>query len=176
MDSAAGHRYADWMLRNHLLTHPQNDAALTTEFLPGEGVQLRRRDRHPHVIRMEQAGVPTYQELIFVGQMDELRENGAVLRRFMQAMARGARALERDPAVGVDALVKANPDLDRGLQMASVKATMPVFFPSNPKFPWGYQNADEWRAYGQWMVDQGLIKTLPTPTSLTNEYLPGRGI
>lgn len=141
-----------------------------------EGVQLRRRDRHPHVIRMEQAGVPTYQELVFVGQMDVLRDKGATLRRFMQAVARGAEALRKDPSVGIDALLKANPDLDRGLQEASVKATLPVFFPSDPKFPWGYQNADEWRAYGQWMVDQGLIKALPTPTSLTNEYLPGRGI
>ncbi len=141
-----------------------------------EGVQLRRRDRHPHIIRMEQAGVPTYQELVFVGQMDVLRDKGATLRRFMQAVARGAEALRKDPSVGIDALLKANPDLDRGLQEASVKATLPVFFPSNPKFPWGYQNADEWRAYGQWMVDQGLLKALPTPTSLTNEYLPGRGI
>jgi len=141
-----------------------------------EGVQLRRQHKHPRIIRMEQAGVPTYQELIFVGQMDTLRERGPALRRFMQAMARGARALKRDPSVGIDALLKANPDLDRGLQEASVRATMPAFFPSNPRFPWGYQNADEWRAYGQWMVDNGLIKRLPTPTSLTNEYLPGSGI
>jgi len=26
------------------------------------------------------------------------------------------------------------------------------------------------------MLDNGLIKRLPTPTSLTNEFLPGRGI
>jgi putative hydroxymethylpyrimidine transport system substrate-binding protein len=141
-----------------------------------EGVQLERQGRKPTIIHMEQTGVPTYQELIFVGQMDALRTNGTVMRRFMQAMAEGAKALRKNPNIGVDALVKANPDLDRGLQLAQVNATMSSFFPANPKFPWGYQNADEWKAYGQWMLQQGLVQRLPTPTSLTNEYLPGRGI
>jgi putative hydroxymethylpyrimidine transport system substrate-binding protein len=141
-----------------------------------EGVQLRREHKKPTIIRMEDAGVPTYQELVFVADTDRLRDRGAVMRRFVQAVARGAKALKADPNVGVDALVKANPDLDRGLQLASVKATLPVFFPENPSFPWGYQNSDEWKAYGQWMVDNGLLSKLPSPTSLTNEFLPGRGI
>jgi putative hydroxymethylpyrimidine transport system substrate-binding protein len=141
-----------------------------------EGVQLRRQHKHPTIIHMEQAGVPTYQELIFVARQEDLRSRGAVMRRFLQALARGAKAVRENPEVGVDPLLKANPDLDRGLQLASVKATLPAFFPQNTSFPWGYQNADEWRAYGQWMLDNGLVKRLPTPTSMTNEFLPGRGI
>jgi putative hydroxymethylpyrimidine transport system substrate-binding protein len=143
-----------------------------------EGVQLRREHKKPTIIRMEQAGVPTYQELIFVANNDRLREKGVgdVTRRFLQAVSRGAKAVKADPEVGVDALVQANPDLDRAFQLASLKATLPVFFPENQTFPWGYQNADEWKAYGQWMVDNGLIEAIPTPTSLTNEFLPGRGI
>jgi putative hydroxymethylpyrimidine transport system substrate-binding protein len=141
-----------------------------------EGVQLRREHRRPTIIRMEQVGVPTYQELIFVARQEDLRNRGAVMRRFVQAVARGAKAVRKDPKLGVDPLVKANKDLDPALQLDAVKATLPVLFPDNPAFPWGYQNADEWRAYGQWMLDNGLIKRLPTPTSLTNEFLPGRGI
>jgi putative hydroxymethylpyrimidine transport system substrate-binding protein len=143
-----------------------------------EGVQLRRQKKHPTIIRMEEAGVPTYQELVFVANNDRLQEKGRgdVMRRFVQAVARGAKAVKADPNAGVDPLVKANPDLDRALQLDQVQATLPVFFPSNPRFPWGYQNADEWKAYGQWMLDNGLISRLPTPTSLTNEFLPGRGI
>jgi putative hydroxymethylpyrimidine transport system substrate-binding protein len=141
-----------------------------------EGVQLRRRHKHPTIIRMEQVGVPTYQELVFVARTDELRSRGEVMRRFLQAVSQGAKAVRKDPNTGVDPLVKANKNLDRGLQLDSVRATLPAFFPADPKFPWGYQNADEWRAYGKWMVDNGLLKTMPTPTSLTNEFLPGRGI
>lgn len=141
-----------------------------------EGVQLRRAHKHPTIIHMEQAGVPTYDELIFVARQQELRHNGPVLRRFLQAVSRGARAVRKDPNLGIDPLMKANPDLDRGLQEASVRATMPVFFPSDPRFPWGFQNTDEWDAYGTWMLRNGLIQHAPAPTSLTNEYLPGRGI
>jgi putative hydroxymethylpyrimidine transport system substrate-binding protein len=143
-----------------------------------EGVQLRRQHKKPTIIRMEDAGVPTYQELVFVADTDRLRDKGVgdVMRRFVQAVARGAKAVKADPSAGVDPLVKANPDLDRALQLDQVNATLPVFFPENPKFPWGYQNADEWKVYGQWMVDNGLISKLPSPTSLTNEFLPGRGI
>jgi putative hydroxymethylpyrimidine transport system substrate-binding protein len=143
-----------------------------------EGVQLQREHKDPTIIKMDEVGVPTYQELIFVADTDRLREKGvgSVMRRFLQAVSRGAKAVKADPNVGADALVKANPDLDRGLQLASIKATLPVFFPENETFPWGYMNADEWKAYGQWMLDNKLVATLPTATSLTNEFLPGRGI
>jgi putative hydroxymethylpyrimidine transport system substrate-binding protein len=143
-----------------------------------EGVQLQREHKKPTVIRMDQAGLPTYQELVFVADNDKLQEKGVgnVMRRFLQAVARGAKAVKADPNVGADALVKADPDLNRDFTLATIKATLPVFFPDDPSFPFGYQNADEWEAYGQWMLSNGLIKRLPTPTSLTNEFLPGRGI
>jgi len=143
-----------------------------------EGVQLQRQHKDPTIIRMDQAGVPTYQELIFVANMDRLRQKGVgpIMRRFLQAVARGAKAVKADPELGADAMVKADKDLDRATQLAQIKATLPVFFPENPKFPWGYQNADEWKAYGQWMLDNKLVKALPRATSLTNEFLPGRGI
>lgn len=143
-----------------------------------EGVQLQRQHKNPTIIKMDEAGVPTYQELIFVADMDKLRTKGygAIMRRFLQAVSRGAKAVKADPALGADALVAADKDLDRETTLAQVKATLPVFFPENTSFPWGYQNADEWKAYGQWMLDNKLVKALPRATSITNEFLPGRGI
>jgi putative hydroxymethylpyrimidine transport system substrate-binding protein len=143
-----------------------------------EGVQLQRQHKDPDIIKMDEAGVPTYQELVFVGQMDKLRAKGygAIVRRFMQALSRGAKAVKADPALGADALAEADHDLDRATTLAQVQATLPVFFPDNPSFPFGYMNADEWKAYGQWMLDNKLVQSLPTATSITNEFLPGRGI
>ncbi|HET6508334.1 MAG TPA: ABC transporter substrate-binding protein [Baekduia sp.] len=143
-----------------------------------EGVQLQRRHKDPTIIKMDEAGIPTYQELVFVANNEKLQEKGvgAVMRRFLQAVSRGASAVKADPAVGADALVKADPDLDRATVLAQIKATLPVFFPESSAFPWGYMNADEWAAYGQWMLKNKLVKTLPTATSITNEFLPGRGI
>ena len=141
-----------------------------------EGVQLQRQHKDPTIIKMDEVGVPTYQELVFVADNEKLRRRASAGR--CAASCRRSRAAPRrvkaDPAVGADALVKADADLDRGLQLAAIKATLPVFFPENASFPWGYMNADEWRAYGQWMLDNKLVETLPTPTSITNEFLPGR--
>jgi putative hydroxymethylpyrimidine transport system substrate-binding protein len=143
-----------------------------------EGVQLQRQHKDPTIIKMDEAGVPTYQELVFVAGQDRLQEKGygAIMRRFMQAMSRGAKAVKANPQLGADALTSADNDLDPATTLAQVKATLPVFFPSNTAYPWGFMNADEWKTYGQWMVTNRLVNTLPTPTSITNEFLPGRGI
>jgi putative hydroxymethylpyrimidine transport system substrate-binding protein len=95
-----------------------------------EGVQLAREKKDPSIIRMEQAGVPTYDELVLVAEQDELGTAGKVFRRFLQALRQGTEAVRADPPTPAwTPLLKANPDLERGLQAAVVKATLPVFFP-----------------------------------------------
>jgi putative hydroxymethylpyrimidine transport system substrate-binding protein len=141
-----------------------------------EGLELKKRGKKPWIAPVDEVGVPDYQELIFVSQMDDLKENGKMLRRFMQAMAEGAKSLKADPTPAVDALLAANRGLDRASTTASVTATIPVFTPDDDRFPWGFMDTRDWEAYGNWLLENGLIKSAPTPTSLTNEYLPGRGI
>jgi putative hydroxymethylpyrimidine transport system substrate-binding protein len=141
-----------------------------------EGIQLARAHKHPTIIRMDRAGVPTYDELVLVGSEQELAKRGELVRRFMQALQAGTRAVHNDPAAGVDPLVKANPDLDRGRQLASVKATLAAFLPAKPSQPYGYMDAAQWRAYGKWMLANGLVARLADPAmAFTNEFLPGEG-
>ena len=155
----------------------QVDATLGA-FWNYEGVDLQRRGRHPEILRMEDVGVPTYNELIFVARRSDLDEEGASrLRRFLQATARGHQLLERQPQAGVDALLEADPGLDRGLQEAAVKATLPVFFPEDDERPFGYQDPAQWAAYERWMRDSGLLKQPQAERApLTNEFLPGEGL
>jgi putative hydroxymethylpyrimidine transport system substrate-binding protein len=143
-----------------------------------EGVDLSRRKRDPKILRMEELGVPTYNELIFAVRRDSLDEDGASrLRRFLQATARGHELVKNDPAVGVDALLEADDGLDRGLQTDAVRATRPVFFPEDEERPFGFQDPDEWAAYERWMRDAGLLKRPPSERApLTNEFLPGEGL
>jgi putative hydroxymethylpyrimidine transport system substrate-binding protein len=154
----------------------QVDATLGA-FWNYEGVDLERRDRDPEILRMEDLGVPTYNELVFVARRSDLDEDGASrLRRFLQATARGHELLERRPEAGVDALLAADGGLDRGLQEAAVRATLPVFFPEDDELPFGYQDPAEWVAYERWMRDQGLLKQPAGRAPLTNEFLPGEGL
>jgi putative hydroxymethylpyrimidine transport system substrate-binding protein len=140
-----------------------------------EGIQLQRMHKRPQIIRMENAGVPTYNELVFVATDATVRKRGELLRRFVQAVQSGARAVQADPAAGVDPLVAASKDLDRPLQLAAVKATLPVFFPEDDDRPYGYQDPQEWEAYGEWMRANKLITRPPTSAAFTNEFLPGEG-
>ncbi|HEY8637657.1 MAG TPA: ABC transporter substrate-binding protein [Solirubrobacteraceae bacterium] len=141
-----------------------------------EGIQLERRHKAPAVIPVDRAGVPTYDELVIVARAGELRRDGPRYRTFLRALAQGYGSLRRNPAAGVDALVKANRDLDRGLQLAAVKKTLPAFFPSDRARPFGYQDPAQWAAFGRWMAANKLIKQPPAGRALTNEFLPGQGL
>jgi putative hydroxymethylpyrimidine transport system substrate-binding protein len=144
-----------------------------------EAIQLQQEHKRPKVIRMETVGVPTYDELVIVARQSDLdaKSGGAKIRRFMRALAQGMKALKQDPNTGIAPLLRANRDLDRRLQEASVKATMPVFFPADTSKPFGYMNPSEWATYGDWMARNRLLERPPDAASaLTNEFLPGQGV
>jgi putative hydroxymethylpyrimidine transport system substrate-binding protein len=139
-----------------------------------EGIQLAQQKKHPTVIPVDRAGVPTYDELVFVATRKAAREKGNEIRRFLRAVTAGYQSARRDPAAAVKALVASNRDLDPKLQLASVKAT--PFFPAGGR-PFGYQDARLWAAYGDWMLRNQLLTRPPNAgDALTNEFLPGQGV
>jgi putative hydroxymethylpyrimidine transport system substrate-binding protein len=141
-----------------------------------EGVQLRLEKQHPQIIRMENVGVPTYQELVIVARRQDLGKGGERVRRFVRALGQGQAALRANPAAEVQPLLKANPDLDPKLQLESVKATLPVLFPPAGK-PFGWMDSAQWATYGDWMYSNKLLSRPPNAArALTDEFLPGQGL
>jgi putative hydroxymethylpyrimidine transport system substrate-binding protein len=142
-----------------------------------EAVQLAQLHKHPNVIHMEQVGVPNYDELVVVVRKNTIVNHPDLVRRFVQALGRGYEAVRRDPQTAVDNLVHASSGLDPKLQLASVTATLPAFFPAKPADPWGWQDPKQWAAYGQWMLSHHLISN---PNAVldasTNELLAGQGL
>jgi len=141
-----------------------------------EGVQLRQAGKRPHIVRMEQVGVPTYDELILVARKDTLAKRGDDVRAFVQALARGYAAARADPRAAADALVRAAPDLNPRFALASVKASLPAFFPADSSKPFGWQDPKAWSAYGRWMFEHNLLGVAPNAgsTAITNEFLAGQ--
>jgi putative hydroxymethylpyrimidine transport system substrate-binding protein len=141
-----------------------------------EAIQLAQMRKHPNVIQMDTVGVPTYNELVLVVREKELATNADEIRRFVQALARGYESVRASPQAAVQNLVHANSGLDPKLQLASVRATLPAFFPAG-NHPWGWQDAGQWNAYGQWMLNQHLISQPGAVVDAsTNELLAGQGI
>jgi putative hydroxymethylpyrimidine transport system substrate-binding protein len=141
-----------------------------------EGIQLALAHKHPKIIQIQNAGVPNYDELVLVVRQDEARRDGPMLRAFLQALTRGENAVRADPAQGVKPLLEAAPDLDKRLQLASVRHTLPAAFPSDASKPFGFQDPAQWQAFGRWMLTNGLITHVPAAMlEMTNEFLPGQG-
>jgi putative hydroxymethylpyrimidine transport system substrate-binding protein len=142
-----------------------------------EGIQLALAKRSPTVIPVDRAGVPTYSELVLVVREDEAQSRGAEIRAFLQALTRGEEAVRANPSHAVAELVKANPDLDPRLQLASVHHSLSAFFPANASLPFGYQDPAAWDAFGNWMYSHHLVTLPPSAAkALTNEFLPGQGL
>jgi putative hydroxymethylpyrimidine transport system substrate-binding protein len=141
-----------------------------------EAIQLAQMHKRANVIRMDRVGVPSYDELVVVVRAGTIVNHPDLVRRFVQGLARGYESTRSDPTGAVQNLVKASPGLDQKLQLASVRATLPVFFPSG-SHPWGWQDPARWNAYGRWMLSQHLISnsTMLVGAS-TNELLAGQGV
>jgi putative hydroxymethylpyrimidine transport system substrate-binding protein len=151
------------------------DAALGA-FWNYEGVDLRLRGKRPRIIRIEEAGVPTYNELVLVANADALKRDSDKIRAFIGAISRGTRDLRRDPNGAIEGLLKANPDLDPRLQWASVRVTLPLFFPPEGK-PFGWQDPSQWDAFSAWMKENQLLENPADPrSSFDNDLLPGAGL
>jgi len=141
-----------------------------------EAIQLQQAGRHPNVIHVENAGVPNYDELVLVTTEKALANKTSELRAFVQALGRGYQSVRANPQAGVNALTSANPSLSPKLQLASVKATLPSFFPATANRPWGWMTSSQWTSYGQWMLSRHLISNPATIVGAsTDQLLAGHG-
>jgi putative hydroxymethylpyrimidine transport system substrate-binding protein len=141
-----------------------------------EGTDLRLRGKRPQIIRMEDAGVPTYNELVLVANGDALERDNGKLRAFIGALSRGTRDLRENPDEAIEGLLEANPDLDPELQRAVVRVTLPLFFPPEGR-PYGWQDPEQWDAFSAWMTDSDLLQQPPDPAAAhDNKLLPGAGL
>lgn len=144
-----------------------------------EAIQLEQMHKHPVVIPVDQAGVPTYDELVLVVREDEAHTRGQELRSFLQALWHGERRAQANPSEAADLIVKANPDAERKLQVSAIGRTSPATVPSDSSKPYGWQDPTAWERFGHWMFAHHLLRSDPNAGGLppfTNEFLPGQGI
>ena len=138
-----------------------------------EGVDLRERGKAPVVTPVDQLGVPTYDELVFVANRGKLEEDPEKFRLFLAALERGTEAAAEKPGEATTAITEANPDLEPKLAAAEVKATLPLLSVRSGDQPYGYMDPQEWETFAGWMRDNGLIESLPKASELLDDgYLP----
>lgn len=138
-----------------------------------EGIDLRERGKGPVVTPVDQLGVPTYDELVFVANREKLAEEPEKFRLFLAALERGTTAAAENPGAATKAVTEANPDLEPKLTAAEVQATLPLLSAREGKQPYGYMDPKQWEAFVGWMRDNRLIESLPKAGELLDDgYLP----
>jgi ABC-type nitrate/sulfonate/bicarbonate transport system substrate-binding protein len=127
---------------------------------------------------LSKPGYPTYNGLVIVARKNSIVNNAPLLRRFVQAVARGYRAARANPTRAVSNLIAAVPSLapQQPLETATLQAALPYIFPAHLKV-WGYSRARDWNAFGTWLTSNHLLANANAITDAsTNELLPGQGI
>jgi putative hydroxymethylpyrimidine transport system substrate-binding protein len=153
-------------------------AATLGGFWNYEAIQLQLLHKHPLTIPVDQAGVPSYNELVLVVREKEAKEHGEELRAFLHALTRGEQEVRANPSAAAAFVVKANPSLEPKLQLESIKRTLPAAVPSEAGKPYGWQSPKAWASFANWMFSHKLLHNDPNTglPPFTNEFLPGQGI
>ena len=126
-------------------------------------------------------GYPTYDGLVLVARGETISGYPGLVSRFAQALARGYRAVQADPAQAITTLINAVPSLAvrAPFERAMLSATLPEMFPTGLPV-WGYQREAEWNTFGDWLNRNGFLTDpnalLELGQASTNQDLAGLGI
>jgi putative hydroxymethylpyrimidine transport system substrate-binding protein len=141
-----------------------------------EGVHIESETGQPATItKLEDLGVPHYDELIVVANRDRLTEDAAyadAVSRFLAALVTATEAAQADEAGSIE-IMKANTEYTPEEIEGMVPDTLPLL--TSPRgVPTGCFDLAGWEAFGQWMIDEALIENpVDVSTIATNDYLPG---
>lgn len=124
------------------------DAA--TGFWNAEGVALRQQGVPVRIFKLGDYGAPGYPELVLTTSRATLDRDPKLVASVVKATAGGYAIAVEDPAAALDALLAANPTLDRADQQAQLAALGKDLKPQ----PFDPRVLSEW---SRWDVSHGLL-------------------
>jgi putative hydroxymethylpyrimidine transport system substrate-binding protein len=137
-----------------------------------EGVELTLRRQHPHIVPVDQAGIPSYDELVLVANSNRLAGNQSYameVRRFVAALEQGTTDARRHPHHALAELERVT-TADHSYLAAATTLTLRLL-----DVPRGTTciNLTAWRRFGAWMYQSKLLKTAAAANqAMTSSYLP----
>ncbi|HEY0123786.1 MAG TPA: ABC transporter substrate-binding protein [Rhizobium sp.] len=117
-----------------------------------EATEMRDLGAEPKLFKVEDYGVPAYDELIVLANKDSVNE--PKIKKFMEAVKQGTDYLLAHPEETWEAFAKAHPDLNNNLNKQAWSDTLPMF----AKDPLALDVA-RYEAYGKFLLENKLIKS-----------------
>jgi putative hydroxymethylpyrimidine transport system substrate-binding protein len=104
------------------------------------------------VMRLEEHGVPTYDELVLVTSDRVARDRPELVRAVLTGLARGQAWAADNADAATELVAAANPDLSRRVLPEQVRLTVPLLSRDLALTP------ERWRTYADWMRRNGLLR------------------
>jgi ABC-type nitrate/sulfonate/bicarbonate transport system substrate-binding protein len=121
-----------------------------------ESIVAEIKGQPVNVMKVQDWGVPPYFELVLVASEATVKAQPDLLKRFVRATTKGYLDANRDQQSALDSLFKAAPETDRELEQRGIKLLAPLWLDDKGAF--GIQTSERWKAYSDWLKEQGLLK------------------
>jgi putative hydroxymethylpyrimidine transport system substrate-binding protein len=136
-----------------------------------ELVDLERQDQPVAALKLDEHGVPTYDELVVVTSDTVARDKPELVRAFLRGLQKGQDWAATDQAGAVEYLLDANKDLDEETVEAQLRETAPVLSPSD--VPTLSVDPAQWAEFAAWMTENGLLtEPVDASAAVTDRFLP----
>ena len=144
--------------------------AIVGAYWTHESIAIEKQGYNVGVLRMEEWGVPDFDELVLVAGESLLGSDPDVAERFLRATARGYEDAIADPQAAVAVLVEANPEIDGDLESQGIGLLAPLW--SEAGAPFGHQSPERWESLAAWMKSEGLLgEDVNAADAFTPEYM-----
>ena len=108
---------------------------------------------------LDDYGVPTYYEGVFLANDDTIENDSETLRAFMRASAKGFADMKADPEEALQILLAnqnaENFPLSEAVERKSMEILLPMMETADAAFL--YQSDECWQKNIDWMLEEGLI-------------------
>ncbi|HHW30254.1 MAG TPA: ABC transporter substrate-binding protein [Clostridiaceae bacterium] len=108
---------------------------------------------------------------VIISSENFLEKNPEIASKFLKATSKGYEYAINNPEDAVNSLLKAAPEIDKDIAVASQKYLANEYISDAEK--WGVMKEEIWETYGNWMFENGLLESkLDVKGAFTNEFLP----
>ena len=123
---------------------------------------------------LDDYGVPTYYEGVFLASDETIENDAEMLKAFLRASARGFEDVKKDPSGALQTLLdnqnEENFPLSETVETQSLDTLIPMM--ETDEAPFLSQSAACWQENVDWLLEQGLIDEAPALDELYVELYP----
>lgn len=121
-----------------------------------EAVELAKKGIDVTTFRLEENGVPDYDELVVVTSDDIARDRPELVTSVVAGLSRGQTWAVDNQDAAIAHLMAANPDLDKDLTAEGLRLVGPLLDP--PDADPLVLSKEQWTNYAAWMTEKGLLE------------------